>query len=254
MRFFLPQTKFEQADVFAMFGWKHFVLLIALAAALFLALRDIARASKSRARRVIRLAAAAVPLLEASHTIWLYSCGYTEIVKLLPLHLCAMQSVFIPLAVFTKKKCFQEFIYATSVLGGAFGILFPSGVAECYPVWHYQTIQTTLLHGLLIFVPLALVFSGEFQPEFRNFSKVLLLFLCVALVAAAVDFGFGENYMFLREAPEGTPLVWVYDTLGRMGYLLVTFLLLSAISMSMYLPFQKKQKQHNREQQAAERR
>ena len=253
MRFFLSQTQIDKAETFPMFGWEHLVLLMMMALALVLSLWDIAHAPRERAEKITKAAAIAVPLLEASHTVWLFTCGYTNPIKLLPLHLCAMQSIFIPLAVFTRKRCFQEFIYATSVLGGIFGILFPTGVAECYPIWHYQTLQTAMLHGLLIFVPLALIYSRQFRPDFRNFPKVLFLFLCVALVAAAVDFGFGENYMFLREAPEGTPLAWVFDTFGRMGYLIVTFLLLAGISMSLYLPFRRRG-ERKVAQEAAERR
>ena len=241
--FFAPGTQIDRADVFPMFGWRHIALLIIVALCLFLAIHYVAHAPQKQAKRIIRVAAVAVPVLELSHTVWLYLCGFTDFIKLLPLHLCAMQSIFIPLAVFTRKTYFKEFVYATAVLGGALGILFPAGVAECYPVWHYQTIQTAVLHGLLIFVPLALIFSGEFRPELRNFSKVLLIFLCVALVAAAVDFGFGENYMFLRQAPEGTPLVWIYDTFGRGTYLVVTFLILASASISMYWPFTKRGRQ-----------
>lgn len=238
--FFAPGAQIDRADAFPMFGWRHIALLIIVALGLFLALHYIAHAPKKRAKQLICAAAVAVPALELSHTVWLYFCGYTDLIKLLPLHLCAMQSIFIPLAVFTKKACFREFIYATAVLGGALGIIFPTGVAECYPVWHYQTIQTAVLHGLLIFVPLALIFSGEFRPKLRNFSKVLFIFLCVALVAAAVDFRFEENYMFLRQAPEGTPLDWVYDTFGRGAYLIVAFVVLAAASVSMYIPFTKR--------------
>ena len=243
MRFFLPQAKIEERETFSLFGWEHILLLAAVAAALFFGLRGIAFLEHSRAEQVIRTAAVCVPVLEFTHTIWLYLTGTTSIIKLLPLHLCAMQSIFIPLAVFTGKRCFYEFIYATSILGGFFGILLPSGVAGCYPLWHYQTLQTALLHALLMFIPLALIRIKVFRPDIRNFPKLLLIFLCVALAAAAVDFGFGENYMFLRQAPEGTPLVWIYDTFGHAGYLCITFLLLAALSLSLYLPFLKRKKQ-----------
>lgn len=238
MRFFKMGDQLSPADAFAMFGAAHIALLIFCGVFLLMTLHHLKKMPAGKAEKLIRMMAVAVPVLEFSHTIWLYLCGHQSLIKLLPLHLCAMQSLFIPLAVFTKKTCFQEFIYATSVLGGIFGILFPTGVAEVYPLFHYQTIQTVLLHMLLILVPLALIVTGAFRPSARNFPKVLLIFLCVAFVAAVVDFSSGENYMFLNLPPQGTPLVWFYEYGGHLFYLLTTFVVLAGISLSMYLPFQ----------------
>nr|WP_122012257.1 TIGR02206 family membrane protein [Maliibacterium massiliense] len=237
MDFFKPAAALDPSRAFPMFGAGHIALLALVALGVTLALRAVKKLPADRAWRVLCIAAVAVPVLEFSHTLWMYFCGTTQIVKLLPLHLCAMQSIFIPLAVLSKKDVFREFIYATSVLGGAFGILFPAGVADAYPLWHYQSIQTVLLHSLLIFVPLALITTGTFRPDVRRFPRVLCIFLCVALAAALVDFGFGQNYMFLNLPPEGTPLVWIYNTLGRPAYLLTTFLLLAGMSIAMYIPF-----------------
>ena len=166
------------------------------------------------------------------------SCtGTTAIVKLLPLHLCGLQCIFIPLAVFTKFTCFRDFVYASSLLGGIFGTVFPAGVAGYYPAWSFQTLQTFALHGLLIFVPLALISAGWHRPDPRRFPRVLCIFLMAALVVGIVDRVFGENYMFLFAAPENTPLEWIYNAFGRGIYLACAFVLLAGASFLIHLPF-----------------
>lgn len=194
--------------------------------------------------RALYVFAIAVPIIELSHTIWLYLCGQTNIIKLLPFHLCASQSVFIPLAVFTKSTALKEYIFATSILGGFFGMTFPAGVAGNYPIFHYQTIQTMVLHSLLILIPLALIVCFGFRPDIRNFSKVLGIFFTAVIPAAAVDSVFGENYMFLRYPPEGTPLSFIFDHFGRGIYLLLTFLLFTWIVFCLYkiFPYNRNQK------------
>ena len=90
---------------------------------------------------------------------------------------------------------------------------------------------------LLAYVPLALIATGRHLPSARRFPQVLGMFLGVALVAGVVDRVWGQNYMFLSAAPEGTPLVWVMNTFGRPVYLVVTFLLLAGLSLVIHLPF-----------------
>ncbi|MDO4269519.1 MAG: TIGR02206 family membrane protein [Eubacteriales bacterium] len=229
-----------------MLGAAHILLLLLAALGIVFLLHIVHALPPARARRTVCAAALLVPALELTHSVWLWATGVSHLVQLLPLHLCGIQSLFIPLAVFTRRTCFQDFVYATSLLGGVFGILFPAGVADYYPVLSFQTIQTVLLHMLLIFVPLALIRTGEHLPSLHRFPRVLCIFFAVALVVGTVDRIFGENYMFLYEAPAGTPLVWVFGTFGRPVYLIVTFLLLAGASLLIHLPFALRQRQVER--------
>lgn len=225
------------ANAFSLFGAGHIFLLLLLVLALSLLLHWTKHSSAKTRRKLLYAAGILVPALELSHSVWMYFTGTTRIVQLLPLHLCGLQSLFIPLSIFTPFTCFKDFMFATSLLGGIFGTVFPAGIAGYYPLLSFQTIQTFLLHGLLIYVPLALIVSGAHRPSPHRFPRVLCIFLFVVFVVGYIDFHFGENYMFLYGAPSGTPLVWVFDTFGRQIYLLVAFLLLSSISFCIHLPF-----------------
>ena len=234
-----------------MLGAAHVLILLLVALGIVFLLHYVQMLPSARARQTICIAAMLVPALELTHSIWLYATGVSELVQLLPLHLCGIQSLFIPLAVFTRRTCFEDFVYATALLGGVFGILFPAGVAGYYEVLSFQTIQTVLLHMLLIFIPLALVRTGAHLPSVQRFPRVLCIFFAVALVVGTVDRIFGENYMFLYEAPAGTPLVWIFNTFGRPVYLVVTFLLLAGVSLLIHLPFALRQRKAARVKQQA---
>lgn len=241
-QFFAFYDVVDPAGAFPLFGGRHMLLVAVMLLGLSWALKWISQLPEDKSWRVIQIAAVVEPILELSHTVWLYQCGQTQLVKLLPLHLCSMQCVFIPLAIFTKKRALWDYLYATAVLGGLCGVLFPAGVAGVYPLWHFQTIQTVLLHSLLMFVPLALIATGRFEPSLQGFGRALLVFLPVAAIAAVVDICYGENYMFILFPPEGTPLVWLYDAFGHGWYLILTFLVIAAMSLSIHLPFWHRQK------------
>ncbi len=237
MNDFFQRCSQPHPHAFPLFGAGHFFLLFLIALGIYLLLHWTKQASAKTRRRLLCTVGILVPMLELSHSVWMYFTGTTNLIELLPLHLCGLQSLFIPLSIFTPFACFKDFVFATSLLGGIFGTVFPAGIAGYYPLFSFQTIQTFLLHALLIYVPLAAILSGVHQPHPRHFPRVLCVFLAVVFVVGYIDFHFGQNYMFLYGAPDGTPLVWVFDTFGRQIYLLVTFLLLAGVSFCIHLPF-----------------
>lgn len=237
MSLFFARADYPDPQAFSLFSTEHLALLSVLAVCIAAGLYALKRMPPASAEKVIYAAAVLEPVLELSHSVWMYWTGTTELVKLLPLHLCGLQSLFIPLAVFTGFTCFRDFVYASSLLGGIFGTVFPAGVAGYYPLWSFQTLQTFALHGLLIFVPLALIRTGRHRPDPRRFPRVLCIFLLAVLAVGSIDCAFGENYMFLYAAPENTPLEWIFDTFGRGVYLACAFVLLAGISFAIHLPF-----------------
>lgn len=248
--FFDFWTTLDPDNAFPLFGQEHILAMIIIACILYCLLRYLTKLPSKIVTLVIATAALLVPIVEYTHTYWLYRCGQTQWYKLLPLHLCAMQSIFIPLAVFTPFRCFKEFIYSTAILGGICAIVFPVGVAGTYPFWHYQTLQTLLLHSLLIFVPLALIISGRFQPKAKAIPQVIAIFLFVASLAAYIDNHFGENYIFLRFPPADTPFAAIADIYGHGTYLLLAAICLLAVILIMYLPFYFKEYRQEKQDKA----
>lgn len=234
---FFARANTPHPNAFPLLGGQHLLLLGLLACCIAAGLRMIRQMPKVQAKKVVYTTAILVPVLEFSHSLWMYLTGTTSLIKLLPLHLCGLQSLFIPLAVFTKIGALRDYVYATSILGGLFGTVLPAGVADYYPLLSFQTLQTFALHGLLIFVPLAMIHCGMHRPALRRFPRVLCIFVLVAFFVGGIDHIFGENYMFLFAPPSGTPLVWIFDTFGHGIYLICAFVVLAGASLLIHLPF-----------------
>jgi len=230
-------TRIPREYAFKNFGFEHISTIIIIFLFIAFALVLLRKFSDTNRRNIIKACAILVPIVEISHNIWLYIVHKSSIVELLSLHLCGMQMYFIPLAVFTKFKTFKDFIFATSILGGFFGIVFPSGISDTYPFWHFQTLQTFLYHGLLIFVPIALLITTDYKPTLKRFHKVLGLFAIIAILALSVDLIFDQNYLFLRTAPDMPLLHNMQITYGTIPYLIFTFFALLAICILIHLPF-----------------
>lgn len=227
------------------FGIAHICSIIFIAVLILVSLKLLRKLNNKKQQLIIKICAILVPILEISHNIWLYICADAKIEQLLSLHLCGLQMYFIPLAVFTKFVIFKDFTFATSILGGIFAIIFPSGITDTYPLWHFQTLQTFAYHALLIFVPLAMLITTDYRPTIKRFHKVLALFFIITLIAFIVDIFYNQNYLFLIIAPDFLHNMQL--TLGTGPYLLFTFFVLLISSVLLHLPFDIKSNMENKE-------
>lgn len=204
---------------------------------IYFSLRMLKKLSAKAQGIIIKVTAICVPIFEFSHNVWLAICADASLPQLLSLHLCGMQMYFIPLAVFTKALVFKDFIFASSILGGIFAIIFPSGITDVYPLWHFQTLQTFIYHGLLIFVPIAILITTDYRPTLKRFHNVFMMFMGIVVLALSVDLAFDQNYLFLRTAPDMKLLHNMQLQYGTIPYLMFTFFAMLIICISIHLPF-----------------
>ena len=222
---------------FKLLGPVHCIGLLVIACVMFFSVRWTIKLPPNKRDRVMRIVAVCLPILEITRIVWLYQLGETNIAKLLPLHLCGVQIFFLPWAAFSKNKPVREFVYATALLGGAVALVFLSGIADTYPFFHFQTIQSILYHMILMFVPLVMVFGQGFVPKLSNLPKVVGILASTAFIAGVVDVKFGQNYMFILSPPDGTPLVQIFDRISHPVYLLLMLFLVVFGIFLTYLPF-----------------
>ena len=235
--FFDFYTQIPNEYAFKNFGVEHIISMIIIFTTIYVCLKALRKLSVQAQDIIIKTCAIFVPILELSHNVWLYISANATLPQLLSLHLCGLQMYFIPLAVFTKVLVFKDFVFASSILGGIFAIIFPSGVAGAYPLWHFQTLQTFLYHGLLIFVPIAILITTDYRPTLKRFPKVFALFTVIAAIALCVDLIFDQNYLFLVTSPDMPLLRNIQSSYGTIPYLIFTFFALLAICVCIHLPF-----------------
>ena len=250
--FFKYYNEISKDVVFYNFDLSHVIALIIVVLTIVILLKLFSKMKQENARIVLKILAVVLVVVELSHTYWLYKCGVRDWFKLLPLHICALNIFFVPLAVFTRKKFLCEYIYAFSIVGGIFGLTLPSGVSGSYPIIHYQSIQTFIYHGLLIFIPLAQIVIKDFMPDVKNAYKVYVLFLIIASLVGIFDYTFDENYMFIKYPPDVEIARWVYKNLGVVVYTSLFGVICISGSLLIYLPIEIYKKINDRKKQEKE--
>ena len=228
--------KVDKTKVFKMFGFEHLVVIAVICLLVNLTMFVVARIKKEKAMKLIKVFGIMVPCLELCFIAWMYMCGVHNIINLLPLHICALQMFFVPLSVFMKNDVLRDYVYLTAIVGGIFGIVFPSGIADYYPIFSFRAIETFLFHYLILIIPILMIRIKEHRPNIKNYVNVMIVVMLLVDFTFIIDTAFGQNYMFLREGAEVGFIEKVYG-ISPMLYLVsyISFLFVGALIM--YLPF-----------------
>ena len=203
------------------FSWQHLTFVTALMIvmtllAVWLGRRD--RRDPDHNNEVLKWAAVLIDGLEIFKIVifcirgndpwaWLYN---------LPLFLCSIQLITIPLAAFSKgrvREASLDFVCIFGLLGAVLGTYFAGQNYGCYPVLSLDNVVSGLTHSISGFCSLYILISGMSSMAKRDipFTFGILGFFCVAAYTANVLTGC--NYMFLMQG-DGTPYDILYNLVG----------------------------------------
>ena len=134
----------------------------------------------------------------------------------LPLQLCNINMLLIPIAVHWNKRPLMSFCFFVGALGALMAVMMPGvGFSDCSlllprAIGYYGT------HFAIIVEALALVPFGLYRPRFRDLPVTALALLLVALCACGVSLLLratglhpGANYFFSVET-EGNPILELF--------------------------------------------
>lgn len=134
----------------------------------------------------------------------------------LPLFLCSIQLIAMPLAAFTKgrlKAAALDFVCIFGLLGAVCGTFGAGQNYNAYPVLSFDNVVSGVTHALAGFASLYILIAGMASMEKRNIGLTfgILAGFCTAAYIANVLVDY--NYMFLR-AGDGTPYDILYNLVG----------------------------------------
>jgi len=185
--------------------------------------------------RFIALISLLLPLLEIAQMIWYKSIGQFYFGYTLPLHLCSLMCIILPLMAFTKNKLLMEYSYAIGLATALMTIITPD--VYYYPSSSFIYLQSMLVHGIICFIPIFLVFGMGFRPNIRNLPKVIGMLAGLAILITPVNYITDGNYFFLRYPAPGSPMELFANMVGSPWYLIPTLLLGCVLWTALYLPF-----------------
>ena len=203
-------------------SWQHltfvsFLMVIMVMLAVVLGLKN-KHVSEKQKNKVLIVSAIAIDSLELFKIVlmcfrannpmdWLYN---------LPLFLCSIQLITIPLAAFAKGKLREaalDFVSIFGLLGAVLGTYGAGNNYGTYPVLSFDNVVSGLTHCISGFCALYILISGMASMKKSDIpiTFAILLSFCVAAYTANVLVDY--NYMFLMRG-DGTPYDILYNLVG----------------------------------------
>ena len=194
------------------------LVLLTFVLAIILGRRNKNRADnvKNRTLIVAALLMDAVEIFKIVVMLYRSDTPSTTWHHLLPLFLCSIQLITIPLAAFAKgrlREASLDFVLIFGLLGGILGTVGAAQNYGCYPVLSLDNVASGLTHCISAFSALYIGLSGMASLRKRNVWITYLILGIFCVPAYLSNRTWGTNYMFLMQG-DGTPYDILYNLLG----------------------------------------
>ena len=208
-----------QREAEGAFSWQHLTFTLSLVAVMIILGIILGLKYKNKSdiekNKILIWAALLIDGFELFKLIIFYtrSPEMSTIINNLPLFLCSIQLITIPLAAFSKgriKEASLDFVFIFGLLGGVLGTVLALQNYACYPVISMDNVVSGITHTISGFTSLYIGISGLSSMKKKNVWITFVILCAFAVVAYPVNVIFNTNYMFLMR-DDGTPYFIFYN-------------------------------------------
>ena len=168
---------------------------------------------------------------------WLY---------VLPLFLCSIQLIAIPMAAFCKgnlREACLDFVFIFGILGAIFGTIGAAQNYGSYPTISMDNVFSGITHSISGFASLYIGISGMTSMKKKNMGITVGVLLSFSIMAYVANILLDYNYMFLM-SHDGTPYSIFYNLVNGhpVFYPLIVVLLFVIYIFAFYAIYYRLQK------------
>lgn len=193
------------------------LVLSMIALAIWIGLRNRQKSERDKNRALV-VAAILIDAIEIFKiAVMLYrSDDPTSWQNHLPLFLCSIQLITIPLAAFSKgrlREAALDFVLIFGLLGAILGTVGAGQNYNAYPVLSLDNVASGVTHCISGFASLYIGLSGLASMKKRNVWIAFAILGAFCVPAYLCNITMDTNYMFLMRG-DGTPYDILYNLLG----------------------------------------
>lgn len=209
---------------FALYSAPHIAWLVIIAVCVGAGTFIYIRESEAGRTRMLGAVGAVMAAMEIYKDAVLAVTGHME-VQYLPLQLCGLAiivEIFYIIALNVgagRVRIFLGEVMCILCMPGALAaLLFPDWTR--YPVINFMSLHSFIMHGLLVFVPIAVLVGREHTIHIRRIYMPAVFLVCAAGLVYPVNIAAGCNFMFLRHPSHNSPFEAIYESGGYGAYML----------------------------------
>ena len=203
-------------------SWQHLLFVSSLMVMMVLCAVFLGRRAKgldaAGKNRVLKAAAILIDGVELFKIVMLSIAAQDPMrwTGELPLFLCSIQLIAIPMAAFSKgrmKEASMDFVMIFGLLGAVMGTYFAGNNYSCYPVISIDNVASGITHSIAGFAALYIILSGMRSMKTRNIPITMGILFGFCVAAYLANIFTDHNYMFLTRG-DGTPYDILYNLVG----------------------------------------
>ena len=202
-----------------MFSIEHFILLAITAICVAIALRFTKNMEKESVKKTIRKTTIFLWILEIIKIVFnIKNYGIDAVNKYVPLYFCSLilyAGIFSGYCKGTLKKMGDVFLSTGGIIAGLIFLLYPLTSLTSYPMFHYISVQSFVLHGIMVYVGLLMLITKYTTIEKRDIIYYSSIIVMISAVAYVVNLKCGSNLMFISQNYPGTYIEAIYNNTGK---------------------------------------
>ena len=221
--FFSPPNIYPCAGLFTVWHGALLAVTVALVAVGLTLSRGM---GEGAVRRTVRVLTVVLWVLEVAKILFVLFVVQTRNPnEFVPLYYCSIilyAGLFSSLENRFLRHVGDAFIVMGGIIGGVVFLIFPTTSLPQYPVFHFISWHSFLLHGAMVYLGLLLLLTGVYCEDVADARPVATLISLVCAVAFVFNTVYNRvsvepvaNLMFISRDFEGTPLSLIYRLCGR---------------------------------------
>lgn len=211
-------SKLGEREACGIFTIGHFTLLFFSFIGIYIALKLSKSKKKEDMKRIINISTTILWVLEIVKIVFNLLTGNANNPNTyIPLYYCSLILYAGPLSIFGKgifKRVGDIFLATGSIVAGLSFLILPITSLTNYPAFHFISIQSFILHSLMIYVGI-MVNKTKYVEYTKEDFKYYFWFICIfGAIAHTVNIKLGTNLMFITQNFPNTPIDFIYKNTG----------------------------------------
>ncbi|WP_018921565.1 TIGR02206 family membrane protein [Salsuginibacillus kocurii] len=222
---------------FQMFGIDHLLVLVVISfiiLCLYILRKSIRE--KSALKNAMKVGMAFLLLvMEAFVQLWFWDTGSWDVTYALPLHISSITLFLAVVVLCTRNKLLFELLFFIGFWSALFTLITPDLQRFAFP--HVRFFHFFIAHGLILIVPLFMLWVENMRPRANAWWKVWLILNGYALCVFFVNIEIGSNYLYLMSKPAGTTFLDYFGSWPNYLFVLQLFILMLFMLWSKLYPY-----------------
>jgi len=209
-----------------MFSIEHFILLAITLACVAIAVKHTKNLEQNKVKKIIRKVTIFLWILEIIKIIFnIKNYGVTAVNKYIPLYFCSLilyAGMFSGYCKGVLKKMGDVFLSTGGIIAGLIFLIYPLTSLTSYPILHYISIHSFILHGTMLYIGLLMLITKYITIEKRDIIYYSAIIVIISGIAYIVNLKCSSNLMFISQNYPGTYIEIIYNNTGRFFTLFMT--------------------------------